>query len=192
MPEHTTPAALPSTAGEGQGEEDAVELVAEALENLASDGEAHHLDRVSVAVCYLRNLAAALRAAPVRHQEPVAYLVEGLIRGAEERHRTLVWGLNTARMQALHHPDLTITPLYASPPPQAAPGGRERALEDALRAVTGELRNLRPGLNRPHLHRGVQREKVDDALRMADLVLSRAPTPEAAGAPPATQEDSDV
>ena len=43
--------------------------------------------------------------------------------------------------------------------------GEERTV---LEAVARELRNLRPGLDRPHNHRGVQREKVDAALAMAE------------------------
>lgn len=47
------------------------------------------------------------------------------------------------------------------------------AAERALEACSRELRGLRPGLDKPHPHRGVQREKLDEALQMADHVLNK-------------------
>lgn len=47
-------------------------------------------------------------------------------------------------------------------------------LTSALAATRRELSGLRPGLDKPHPHRGVQREKVDAALEMADAALHAA------------------
>lgn len=46
--------------------------------------------------------------------------------------------------------------------------------QDAMRAVKAllrELKGLRPGLDRAHDHHGVQREKVDAAIRLGELAL---------------------
>lgn len=46
--------------------------------------------------------------------------------------------------------------------------------DDAMRAVKAllrELKGLRPGLDRAHDHHGVQREKVDAAIRLGELAL---------------------
>lgn len=48
---------------------------------------------------------------------------------------------------------------------------QEAELRRAVEALLRELTGLRPGLDRAHFHHGVQREKVDDAIRIGRRAL---------------------
>lgn len=94
-----------------------------------------------------RRAAAALRATPVQQQEPVAWVIEEFWKGrpsgdrprilgpVDPKSRALIGGLLAHYRAQAGELTYTVTPLYAAPPAQAAPGERERALEIEVRRV---------------------------------------------------------
>ena len=43
--------------------------------------------------------------------------------------------------------------------------------QKAIKALLRELKGLRPGLDQPHPHKGVMREKVDNAIRLGEIAI---------------------